>query len=264
MADAHHAIAPGQAAGVVNGVVSSLACNDTLDRTTQLVQAIWQVGAATNPPAQKRQTTIAYDNLNRTITTTGDQNTFNDNLLKSTVFYDGLGRTTRQAGWEGNTGAGNTWTVTETQFDGLGWVAQVSHPFRATDPVTATSPAVPAGTWTTTTYDALSRALTVTTPDTATVTTAYSGNQVMVTDQAGKQRLSKTNALGWLTDVWEIKAAEICIRWHSEFLLPAVSNVFDGQSCNRCAEAARTVWPPGVRIDALPGQAQHRFGQFSD
>jgi RHS repeat-associated protein len=50
--------------------------------------------------------------------------------------------------------------------------------------------------------------ISVTTPDGAVVSTAYSGNEVLVTDQAGKQRLSQTNALGQLTDVWEIRAAE--------------------------------------------------------
>src|SRR5438034_10200683 len=44
----------------------------------------------------------------------------------------------------------------------------------------------------------------VTTPDNAAVSTYYSGNQVLVKDQAGKERTSQTNALGQLTDVWEI------------------------------------------------------------
>src|SRR5438034_3709982 len=44
----------------------------------------------------------------------------------------------------------------------------------------------------------------VTTPDNAAVSTYYSGNQVLVKDQAGKERMSQTNALGQLTDVWEI------------------------------------------------------------
>ena len=40
------------------------------------------------------------------------------------------------------------------------------------------------------------------------VSTAYNGSQLLVTDQTGKQRLSQTNAVGQLTDVWEVKAAE--------------------------------------------------------
>src|SRR6185312_5623527 len=55
----------------------------------------------------------------------------------------------------------------------------------------------------------------VTTPDGAQVQTAYAGSAtgtkgmtVLVTDQSGKQRLSKTNALGQLTDAWEIRSSD--------------------------------------------------------
>src|SRR5205807_9188662 len=34
------------------------------------------------------------------------------------------------------------------------------------------------------------------------------GNQVLVKDQAGKERMSQTNALGQLKDVWEITSAD--------------------------------------------------------
>ena len=61
--------------------------------------------------------------------------------------------------------------------------------------------------WTKGAYDALSRVISVTTPDNATLATAYNGNQVLVTDQAGKQHLSSTNALGQLKDVWEVTPA---------------------------------------------------------
>ena len=42
-----------------------------------------------------------------------------------------------------------------------------------------------------------------TTPDSAKVATVYSGNQVTVTDQAGKDRKSVTDALGRLIQVYE-------------------------------------------------------------
>jgi len=44
---------------------------------------------------------------------------------------------------------------------------------------------------------------TVTTPDSAVVTSSYSGNTVTVTDQAGKARKSVTDGLGRLTTVYE-------------------------------------------------------------
>ena len=69
--------------------------------------------------------------------------------------------------------------------------------------------------WTTPAYDDLGRTVSVTTPDSAVVTTAYSlatsgsqiGTTVTVTDQAGKLRRSITNALGQLTRVDEPNAA---------------------------------------------------------
>jgi YD repeat-containing protein len=67
--------------------------------------------------------------------------------------------------------------------------------------VTAALPATPE--WTTTSYDALSRVTQVTTPDGSQVNTSYLGNTVTVTDQAGKNRKSETDALGRLTKVWE-------------------------------------------------------------
>ncbi|MGH9836049.1 MAG: hypothetical protein ACRD9Y_23755 [Blastocatellia bacterium] len=181
-----------------NGIVSSVAYNDALDRPSQGIQARYKVGSGVT--AARRQTTFAYDDTNRRITTTSDRDAFNDNILTGRSYYDGLGRTWRGAAYEGNTGAGNTWAITDTQFDALGRVSQVSNPYRAADPTT-TSP--PSGTWTVTTYDTLSRVKTVQTPDTAVVTTAYSGNAVTVTDQAGKQRRSLTDALGRLIRVDE-------------------------------------------------------------
>src|SRR5262249_50127204 len=105
---------------------------------------------------------------------------------------------------------GNTWLITDTQFDALGRVWRGSNPFRLT---------APDGTpgsweWTTTDYDALSRVKTVTTPDGAFVTTTYSGNSMTVEDQhdpndpdpakrVGRKRRSETDALGRLTKMTE-------------------------------------------------------------
>ncbi len=46
-----------------------------------------------------------------------------------------------------------------------------------------------------------------TTNSTGVVSTDIDINRTLVTDQAGKQRISKTNALGQLNDVYEIVAA---------------------------------------------------------
>jgi RHS repeat-associated protein len=205
-----------------NGIVSSVAYNDTLDRPTQGIQARYKI---TTPPcappsacvpAVRRQTTIAYDDTNRVITTSGDLNTFGDNTLIAKSYYDGLGRTWRSAAREGS-----TWTINDTQFDSRGRVSHVSNPYRAADPSSASPPA---GLWATTNYDALSRVIKVTTPDGAHVDTAYSGNQVTVTDQAGKKRRSVTDGLGRLVKVTE-DPGEGRLNYDTTYLYDALNNL---------------------------------------
>ena len=57
--------------------------------------------------------------------------------------------------------------------------------------------------WTTTTYDELSRPLTVTAPDSSVVTYAYENNQTTLTDEAGNQRRYTYDVLGQMTQVEE-------------------------------------------------------------
>ena len=115
-----------------NGVVSSVAYNDDLDRPTQAIQARYKYGSGAT--SVKRQTAFDYDDPNRTIMVTNDRDSFNDNILTAKSYYDGLGRTWRSAAYEGNTGSGNTWSVTDTQFDALGRISQVSNPYRVANP----------------------------------------------------------------------------------------------------------------------------------
>ena len=182
-----------------NNIKLSLYYADALDRPTKGIRA---VGATT-----ANQTVFVYNDNNfpvngnpaRSITTINDKDVFgesnNGNGLKSVALYDGLGRTWRSAGREGS-----TWTITDTRFDPLGRVSQVSNPYRAADPGSASAPA---GLWKTTDYDSLGRVIKLTSPDTAHVDTAYSGNQVTGTDQAGKKRRTQVDALGRLTMVTE-------------------------------------------------------------
>ena len=67
--------------------------------------------------------------------------------------------------------------------------------------------------------------MSVMTPDNAVVNTYYSGNQVLVQDQAGKERMSQTNALGQLTDVWEITPAD---QWTVSVSFPNHPEVTSG------------------------------------
>jgi len=115
------------------------------------------------------------------------------------VFYDGLGRSVRTFKYEGQD-ANNPYLTADTQYDALGRAYRTSNPYRSSGCSAAVNPS---GNWTTTAYDALGRVTSVTTPDGAQVITTFSGNQVTVTDQAGKKRSSVTDALGRLTNVTE-------------------------------------------------------------
>jgi len=69
----------------LNGVATSgCSTSDSLDRPTQIIRAVGEV--------IRHQTTFAYDDTNRKVTTTSDLATSNDNALKTGRFYDGLGR----------------------------------------------------------------------------------------------------------------------------------------------------------------------------
>jgi RHS repeat-associated protein len=165
-----------------NGIVASGSYIDSLDRPTQIKRAIG-TGA-------ENQTSISYDDVARIVTITSDLTSNNDNLLVSKVVYDGLGRSKETRQYEG----GSNYIKTEQQYDALGRADKVSNPYRN---LSGTAE------WTMTVFDALGRVTSVTTPDSAVVGTAYSGNAVTVTDQAGKLRRSITDGLGRLIRVDE-------------------------------------------------------------
>lgn len=166
-----------------NGIVAAGYFNDVLDRPTQVRRAAGT--AVTN------QSTFSYDDANRVITTTSDLNANNDNLLVSKALYDGLGRTMESRQYEG----GTNYIASQQQYDALGRVNKTSNPFRPWHSETAV--------WTTTVFDALGRVVSVTTPDSAVVSSSYSGNSTTVTDQAGKTRKSVSDALGRLITIYE-------------------------------------------------------------
>jgi len=86
-------------------------------------------------------------------------------------------------------------TQTTSTFDGLGRAYLATNAFRSTsDPTYASS---------STQFDALGRVVTLTRQDNSTVTTSYSGLTTTVTNEAGNQRRSVTNALGQLVEVDE-------------------------------------------------------------
>lgn len=177
----------------INGSVSSANYNDPLDRPKQMIRA------ANGGLDVKSQTTFNYKDVDHVVTTTSDQSGYLDNLLKREIVYDGLGRTTEKRQYE----SASSYIAVRQVYDALGRGSQKSSPFRAGETIR----------WTATAYDDLSRVTSVTTPDNAVVKTAYSGNRVLMadqndSDQLRRKRISKTDALGRLKDVWEVTAAD--------------------------------------------------------
>ncbi|HEU4713078.1 MAG TPA: RHS repeat-associated core domain-containing protein [Pyrinomonadaceae bacterium] len=172
----------------LNGTISAAYHVDLLDRLTQIRRAFGT--------GDENQTTVEYDDDDRFIVTKSDLHAFNDNVLVSKQLYDGLGRTIESQQFEG----GTNYIAVQTQYDGAGRAFKTSNPFRPW--------VVPSETaiWTMSAFDSLGRITSVTTPDGSVVSTAYGGNAVTVTDQAGKLRRSISDALGRLTRVDEPNA----------------------------------------------------------
>ena len=185
-----------------NGVVASGSFDDFLDRPTQVRRAI-DTGA-------ENQSTFAYDDAQRIVTVSSDRDNAGDNLLVSNVEYDQLGRTIAKRQFEG----GGNYIVIKTEYDALGRPYKSSNPFRPLQGETVA--------WTTQQFDALGRVTSVTTPDTAVVSTSYSGNTITVTDQAGKARKSVTDALGRLTDIYEDPAG---LNYQTSYLYDVLDNL---------------------------------------
>lgn len=167
----------------LNGIISKTLYNDPLDRPKQTVTAIGT--------ALEMQSNINYEDDERRIEVQSDLFTLNDNLFKSEIFYDGLGRTFESRKYESDGG----YVATKTEYDAVGRVKRATNPYRPLRSETAF--------WTESKYDSLGRMIEVKTPDNAKFLTDYLGNAVTVTDQAGKQRRSVTNALGHLIRVDE-------------------------------------------------------------
>ncbi len=124
------------------------------------------------------------------------------NWTASKVEYDGFDRPFK--GWRSEDGKhaseANFTILTQTVFDALSRAKQVSNPYRPSLSETLY--------YTTSKYDLAGRVTEVETPDGAKVKSAYDGTRTLVEDQAGKKRISKTNALGQLKEVWEITASD--------------------------------------------------------
>jgi RHS repeat-associated protein len=166
-----------------NGIVASGYYSDSLDRPSQVNRAVSTAAA--------NHSVFGYDDTSRIVTITTDLNTNNDGALVSKVIYDQMGRKSEARQYE----SGTNYIASQIQYDALGRAYKTSNPFRPWQSETAV--------WTTSAFDALGRVTSVTTPDSAVISTSYLGNAVTVTDQASKVRKSVSDALGRTTSVYE-------------------------------------------------------------
>src|ERR1044072_482577 len=197
----------------VNGQTTLLTYNDPLNRLTQVTQAN---GAHIN---------YSYSDLPGDsyvkILTDLDSST----AVETRTYFDGLGRAVRSFLYDGT--PSTPWVVKDTYYDNLGRAAKVSNFYRVAGP----GGSVPAScsACTTTTYDELNRLLSVTTADNSTVTTSYGGSTsgiigttVLVTDPAGKARMSVTDAAGRLIAVYEDPAV---LNYQTTYAFDALDNL---------------------------------------
>jgi len=175
-----------------NGVITQTIYNDPFDRPTQVKAALGIAGVESHAVMYYAPTTAFGISLtNNDVLTAKDQTTLDDATLRSWTHTDGFGRTVQA--WSSDPLGDDEVT---TIYDALSRVKQVSNPFRPSQRESAI--------YTTTGYDFASRILSVTSPDGAPVNTAYSGNRVLVADQSARKRISVTDGLGRLKEVWEV------------------------------------------------------------
>ena len=179
-----------------NGVITQSLYNDPFDRPTQIKAALGISGLENHTAMYYAPTTAFGVTLtNNDVLTAKDQVGMDDGSLRSWTKTDGFGRTTDSFARDPQGDVATT-----TSYDGLGRAKRVTNPYRATSD--------PTYGYTDTTFDMLGRVTRVESFDgsgasTGAVTTAYSGAQTTVTDQALKVRRSVTDGLGRLKQVIE-------------------------------------------------------------
>jgi RHS repeat-associated protein len=119
-------------------------------------------------------------------------------FVDSYRFFDGRGAVTQTFD---NYTAANGWSAQDVEYDVMGRAYRSSNPYYSGG--YGSVGINPTGLWTTRTFDNLDRVTQVTmpsgdaqSPTTATVAMSYAGIFTTLTDQAGKQRRQKTDALG--------------------------------------------------------------------
>lgn len=212
---------------VDNQLVSS-ATYDVFGRPLQIRagQDMKDVLVGTGFSPDETLTVTEYSDIDRRVIVRSDLNTRGDGKLVSIQHYDQLGRVrlTRQledASTQSATDEAQGIKVqTRYVFNATNSFMLTSNPYRAATSGAATNE-VTMG-WTRTEGDNVGRQIETQTfggaalpapwgtnsNSTGTVTTAYDADRTLVSDQAGKKRINRTDGLGRLKDIWEITAAD--------------------------------------------------------
>jgi RHS repeat-associated protein len=179
-----------------NGQVTSMSYKDDLDVTDPLTR----LRKVTRPDGGWTKYTYgdSVGNLFKLTDTKQDAT----RTLKTYEYFDPMGRISRSFLSEG----GTTYITTDTLYDQMGRASKVSHPYR-TDTLGGAADITHTSNWTTSSFDPLGRIVSVTYPDSSLIQTAYQGIYTTVTDQTGRQRRQKSDALGRVIRVDEPNAS---------------------------------------------------------
>jgi RHS repeat-associated protein len=120
----------------------------------------------------------------------------------SNQWLDGAGRVIRRGSSAGPTIT--SFDVVKSIYDDLGRLRKTTNPYNTTN-ADGNTTGLPNPT--TYDYDWANRVVTVTLPDSNTMTTIYNGAVATVTDQAGRQRQSETDGLGRTVRVTEMNGS---------------------------------------------------------
>ena len=167
-----------------NGQTTTYAYNDSLNRLTLVTR-----------PTGGGTTAYSYGDTPGNLYVRVQSSLDSTRVIDKYQFFDGAGRPVRSFLNEGS-----TYIVSDIQYDTMGRTLRTSNPYRVNS---LTDSINPSGLWTTSGYDDLGRVIAVTATDGSQVHTVYSGNQVTVTDPAGKARTSITDGLGRLSQIIE-------------------------------------------------------------
>jgi RHS repeat-associated protein len=258
----------------VHGASAALTSSSTFDSTTGLVLTTTDAdGQVTYFSYQNDQGTADPLNRLRKITrpdggwtkysfgeTVGNLYTMTETRQDATrtvmsyQYVDPLGRASRSFSSEGNA----SYIAADTIYDFMGRVWKVSNPYRTTT-LNGVADLSHTSDWTVSHYDALSRVDTVTLPDSSVVQTSYQGTYTTVTDQAGRQRRQKIDALGRIVRVDEMNAS-----WSlgTDVDHPAQPSFYQYNTQGNLIAISQGLNSPGANPEDPQSYIQHRYFKY--